>query len=80
MASIKITLTHTFDNGESSTQSTETGSLGASEAAAMEQHFVRTVAEGQLRLGAYNATQRDPNFPAVMAAVAAIMSGKSPEA
>lgn len=80
MASIKITLTHTFDDGNSSTQSTETGSLGASEAAAMEQTFVRTVAEGQLRLGAYNATKRDPNFPAILAAVAAIMGGKSPEA
>lgn len=78
MARVIFTITHEFDNGESSTNSTNTGSLTATEAAAMEQYWTRRIAEGMLRLGAFASATRDPEFARVLADLTSIMEGKSP--
>ena len=76
MAKITITLTHTFDNGQSSSTTTEIGALGPTEAATLEQTFVPLVQQSLQRLGRYNATVRDANFPAMLTATQDIMNGK----
>lgn len=78
MARVIFTITHEFDNGESSTNSTNTGSLTATEASAMEQYWTRRIAEGMLRLGAFASATRDPEFARVLADLTSIMEGKSP--
>lgn len=80
MARVIFSITHEFDNGESSTTTSNTGSLTASEASAMEQYWTRKVAEGLLRMGQFVASQRDPAFAKLMADLTAIMEGKSPAA
>lgn len=72
MPAITVTLRHEFGNGESSETSTTIGALGPSEAAALEQLFMTQVTQTLLRIGRHNATQRDPGFPAILAAVAEI--------
>ncbi len=78
MAKIHVSLTHTFDNGESSTTETHCGSLSASEAAAIEQVVTKQVTESFLRMGAYNAIKRDPSFREILAGVSEVMGGKTP--
>ena len=78
MARVIFTITHEFDKGESSTTTSNTGSLTASEASAMEQYWTRKVAEGLLRMGQFVAAARDPEFAKIMADLTAIMEGKSP--
>jgi hypothetical protein len=78
MARVIFSITHEFDNGESSTTTSNTGSLTASEASAMEQYWTRKVAEGLLRMGQFVAASRDPEFAKIMADLTAIMEGKSP--
>ncbi len=78
MARVIFSITHEFDNGESSTTTSNTGSLTASEASAMEQYWTRKVAEGLLRMGQFLAASRDPEFAKIMADLTAIMEGKSP--
>jgi hypothetical protein len=80
MARIEVSLKHTFDNGESSVTSTDIGSLPATEAAVLEQVFTHLVVQGLLRIGAYNATQRDPEFAAKLNATQTIMGLKPPAA
>lgn len=76
MAKITISLTHEFDNGESSTTSTQIGALPATEAAVLEQVFLHTVTQGLLRIGAYNASQRDPEFASKLGVTQQIMGLK----
>lgn len=76
MARIEISLKHTFDNGESSTTTTDIGSLPATEAAVLEQTFTHLVVQGLLRIGAYNAAQRDAEFAAKLSQTQTIMGLK----
>ena len=78
MARIIFTITHEFDNGESSTTTSNTGSLTASEASALEQYWTRKVAEGLLRMGRFLADSRDPEFAKLLADLTAVIEGKSP--
>ena len=78
MARVIFSITHEFDNGESSTTTSNTGSLTASEASALEQYWTRKVAEGLLRMGQFVAAARDPEFAKVLADLTSIMEGKSP--
>lgn len=71
---ITVTIAHDFGDGEVSETSTSVARLGASEAAALEQVFSQYVAQTLLRIGRYNATQRDEKFPALLAAVVDIAS------
>lgn len=80
MARIIFSITHEFDNGESSTTTSNTGALTATEGSAMEQYWTRKVAEGLLRMGQFVATTRDPEFAKVLADLTNIMEGKSPGA
>lgn len=77
MARIKVSLTHTFDNGEESTTSTDIGSLPATEAAILEQVFTHVVVQGLLRIGAFNAAQRDPEFATKLAQTQQVMGLKA---
>ena len=77
MSKITVTLRHDFDSGEFSESTTAIGALGASEASALEQLFLTTVTQTLLRVGRHNATVRDPNFPALLAAVVQIAGTKA---
>lgn len=76
MARIEVSLKHTFDNGESSVTSTDIGSLPATEAAVLEQVFTHLVVQGLLRIGAYNAAARDPEFAAKLTQTQSVMGLK----
>ncbi|MBK7822948.1 MAG: hypothetical protein IPJ61_18360 [Tessaracoccus sp.] len=76
MAKITISLVHEFDNGQQSSTVTTIGALGASEAAVLEQTFVPIIQQSLQRLGRFNATVRDANFPAMLTATQDIMNGK----
>jgi hypothetical protein len=78
MARLIFSITHEFDNGESSTSTSNTGALTATEASAMEQYWTRRVAESLLRIGQYYSAKRDPEFAQVLADLTSIMEGKSP--
>ena len=78
MARVIFSITHEFDNGESSTTTSNTGSLTASEASALEQYWTRKVAEGLLRMGRFLADSRDPEFAKLLADLTAVIEGKSP--
>lgn len=80
MAKITVSLVHEFDNGETSSTSTTVGSLGASQASALEQVFLTQVTQTLLRLGRYNAEQRDAAFPAMLQAIIEIAGKQSPGA
>ena len=77
MARIIFSITHEFDGGESSTTTSNTGALTASEASAMEQYWTNRVADSLLRMGRYVATRRDPEFAKLLADLTAIMEDKS---
>jgi hypothetical protein len=76
MAKITISLVHEFDNGQQSSTVTTIGALGASEAAVLEQTFVPIIQQSLQRLGRFNATVRDANFPTMLTATQDIMNGK----
>lgn len=76
MAKITISLVHQFDNGQESSTVTTIGALGASEAAVLEQTFVPIIQQSLQRLGRFNATVRDANFPGMLSATQDIMNGK----
>ena len=76
MAKITISLVHEFDNGQQSSTVTTIGALGASEAAVIEQTFVPIIQQSLQRLGRFNATVRDANFPGMLSATQDIMNGK----
>lgn len=76
MAGIGISLSHDFGNGEESTIATKIGALSATDGAVLEQILTHMVVQSLLRIGAYNATQRDPEFPAKLAAAQSIMGLK----
>jgi hypothetical protein len=66
MAQITVTLEHTLDNGETSKTSTTIAALGATQASVLEQIFVTQMTQSLLRIGRYNAIQRDKSFDDVL--------------
>ncbi len=63
----EISITRTFADGRKSKISADIGSLSPTDGAVLEQIFVTQGVQGLLRIGRYNAEQRDPAFAPTLA-------------